>query len=306
MRMKTKGLLAIAAALYGASVIGLVQAGRPLDEVVAVLLIFGLGLSGLAWMLTRRLPAAPPQPAWQTGEAGLLALCLLFVMLMLGCKGAWLDALAGDRPQARAIADLLLKLASFVGLPLLLYRWGLGWRPAALGLRLPSRPSVRLNLAGIGMAAAGIAVQLLLGHGADPLWQGEFTVRQRLIGIALQLPWLLLEVGLVEEFFFRALLQGRITRATGSAAAGIAVSALAFGLAHAPGLWLRGAGAADALGTAPGPLLAVAYSIATMSLAGVFLGVLWARSGSLWLVMLVHVAIDALPNAPDFIRLWSL
>jgi membrane protease YdiL (CAAX protease family) len=79
-----------------------------------------------------------------------------------------------------------------------------------------------------------------------------------------------------------------------------------FGLAHAPGLWLRGAGAIEGLGTAPSLAVSVAYSVATMAVAGIVFGVLWARTRNWLLLVGLHGLADALSNAPAFIATWRL
>jgi membrane protease YdiL (CAAX protease family) len=115
--------------------------------------------------------------------------------------------------------------------------------------------------------------------------------------------WLSVEAGLCEEFLFRACLQSRLTAWLQSPAAAIAVTSILFGLSHWPGLYLRGGPGVD--GWSTDPLQVAAYTIATLSPLSVSLGLLWARSRSLLLVVLVHGAIDALPNAAEFVHIWS-
>jgi len=80
------------------------------------------------------------------------------------------------------------------------------------------------------------------------------------------------------------------------------VTSIIFGLAHWPGLYLRGVPGVD--GWSPDPIHVAAFTIATLSPLSVALGLLWARSRSLLLVVLVHGSIDALPAAAEFIRIW--
>ncbi len=78
-----------------------------------------------------------------------------------------------------------------------------------------------------------------------------------------------------------------------------------FGLAHAPGLYLRGAHAMEGLSDPPTLAWAVAYSVAVISPAGLLFGTLWARTRSLGLVVLLHGHMDLLPNLAPFIRDWG-
>lgn len=84
----------------------------------------------------------------------------------------------------------------------------------------------------------------------------------------------------------------------------IVFMALLFGLAHAPGLYFRSAATLEGLGPHPSWLVAIGYSIAVTSVAGIFLGVLWMRTRNLLVVMLVHAAGDLLPNLVQFVRAW--
>ncbi|MGZ8550098.1 MAG: CPBP family glutamic-type intramembrane protease [Chitinophagaceae bacterium] len=45
--------------------------------------------------------------------------------------------------------------------------------------------------------------------------------------------------------------------------------------------------------------------MAYMSVAGIFLGIVWQRTKNLWLVMAIHAMLDLLPNAGEFIRTWG-
>jgi membrane protease YdiL (CAAX protease family) len=118
--------------------------------------------------------------------------------------------------------------------------------------------------------------------------------------------WLALEVGLVEEFFFRALLQTRLARLTGSELSGVIAASVLFGLVHVPGLYLRTAATQEALAASPSLASALAYSILITSVAGFFLGILWARTRNLAVVVVVHAAGDLIPNLLPFLRAWHL
>jgi membrane protease YdiL (CAAX protease family) len=109
-----------------------------------------------------------------------------------------------------------------------------------------------------------------------------------------------IEAGLCEEFLYRAVLQSRMAAFLGSAAAAIPVVALLFALAHAPGLYLRGNAEVD--GWSADPIQVAAFTIATLSPVGLFFGTMWWRTRSLLLVVLLHGAIDVLPNLPRFLQ----
>jgi len=111
---------------------------------------------------------------------------------------------------------------------------------------------------------------------------------------------------LVEEFFFRALVQSRFGAWFKSEVSGIVLMSLAFGLAHAPGFIFRQAGGVEGLGPNPSALDAIAYSIVVLSVSGILFGVTWARTKNLFALMLIHAAGDLLPNFVNFVQVWQL
>ena len=127
---------------------------------------------------------------------------------------------------------------------------------------------------------------------------------EMLLAVGVTLPWLFMEAGIVEEYFFRVLVQARVAALLRSEVAGLVVMALIFGLAHAPGLYLRPEATGEDLGAHPSMLTAVGYSIVITSVAGFFLGVLWIRTRNLLLLSLVHAVGDLLPNLADTTHLW--
>ncbi|HEU0273480.1 MAG TPA: CPBP family intramembrane glutamic endopeptidase, partial [Candidatus Udaeobacter sp.] len=124
------------------------------------------------------------------------------------------------------------------------------------------------------------------------------------VGLPLCFLWLLVEAGLVEEFFFRALIQSQLASTLKSEASGVALMSLIFGLAHAPGFIFRHAAEVEGLGSNPNALDAVAYSIVVLAISGITFGVIWARTKNLFAAMLIHAAGDLLPNFAGFAQTW--
>jgi CAAX protease family protein len=115
-----------------------------------------------------------------------------------------------------------------------------------------------------------------------------------------------IEVGLVEEFFFRALVQSRLAARCKSEVSGVVLMSLVFGLAHAPGFIFRQGGTLEGLGPNPTALDAIAYSIIVLAISGISFGVIWARTKNLLALMLLHAVGDLLPNFADFTKVWRL
>jgi len=155
------------------------------------------------------------------------------------------------------------------------------------------------------VGSALLAFQFFLGNAAAPIRQGKFGACQLLFGLPLCFAWLVIEVGLVEEFFFRALVQSRLAAWFKSEVSGVVLMSLAFGMAHAPGFIFRQAGTLEGLGANPTALEATAYSIVVLAVSGILFGVMWARTKNLIALMLLHAAGDLLPNFAEFVNVWQ-
>jgi len=101
------------------------------------------------------------------------------------------------------------------------------------------------------------------------------------------------------------ILQSRLAATLNSELAAILLASLLFGLAHAPGLYLRGASLMEGADAHPTMAWAAAYSVAVMSPAGILFGVLWSRTRSLGLLIVLHALIDLLPHLSGFIKTWQ-
>jgi membrane protease YdiL (CAAX protease family) len=158
----------------------------------------------------------------------------------------------------------------------------------------------------VGMSLVLVVFQSVAGRGLRDIAEAHVPGETLLLGMPLVFLWLVLEVGVVEEFFFRVLLQSRLSAALRSELGGIVLMSLIFGLVHAPGLYLRTSVTQEGLAAHPSFLMAVGYSIVITSVAGFFLGVLWARTRNFLVLILVHAATDLLPNTLPTLRAFHL
>jgi membrane protease YdiL (CAAX protease family) len=274
--------------------------GHSPAEPLAVLVIVGGAFTTLAWVLTRGadrrlVPVRYPARELSLALALLAALAAWLVVGTAPVRARFAD------PTLRGLGDLAVRLLVFVLLPALAFRaaTGLGWRELFLGTGGSWRGQ---RLALVVLPLALVAMQLVLGRGRITIREAGMTPAQVALAVPLALAYLCLEVGLTEEFFFRALLQERLAAALRSDAAAVLAASVLFGLAHAPGLYLRGAGAFEGFAGPPSLLLAVAYPLVVMSAAGLFLGTLWSRTRNLLLVVIVHAATDLVPNLVEVSR----
>jgi CAAX protease family protein len=282
------------------------------EDAVAGLIIFGTAFPLLAWVTTLRSRPLVLRAQPSAAEMWLLLVCLVGVTLYLIWGSALSEALVPAdwlaSPRVKFFVVLARKLIVFVAIPFVLFRIFFRYRWRDFGLQLAGFRAMAGNHLPVALvlSAAILLFQYFLGGGAAPLRHREFNASQLAIGLPLCFAWLFIEAGLVEEFFFRGLLQTRLAAWFKSEISGVALMALLFGLAHAPGFILRRAGLAEAIGENPSPVDAVAYAIVVLSVSGIFFGVVWARTRNLFAVMFIHAATDLLPNLKEFVGIWGI
>jgi membrane protease YdiL (CAAX protease family) len=282
------------------------------EDAIAGLIIFGIIFPLLAWVTTLRArPLVLPERR-SAGEMWLLLACLIGVTLYLIWGTALSEAVVPASwqasPRLKSFLVLTRKLIVFVAIPFLLFRIIFGYRWRDFGVQWAGLKALTGNhlLVVLVLCAVILLFQYFAGTGAAPIRRGEFSASQLALGLPLCFAWLFLEVGLVEEFFFRGVVQARLAAWFRSEVSGVALMALIFGLAHAPGFILRGAGLHEAIGTSPSAVDSIAYAIVVLSLSGIFFGIVWARTKNLFAVIFIHAATDLLPNFKEFVQTWGI
>ena len=277
-----------------------------------VLVLFGIIFPALAWLATlRAIPlsiSVHPTPR----EMLVMVACVVALSIYLIGGPQWIDNHLPqtwiDSPQIKFFITLAKKLILFVLIPFGIFRFAFRCRLRDFGIQLEGLRALRGNHLPMVLVVGGalLAFQYFLGNGAAPIREGKFSASELLLGLPLCFAWLAIEVGLVEEFFFRALVQSRLAAWFKSEVSGVVLMSLAFGLAHAPGFIFRGAGAVEGLGANPTAFEATAYSIVVLAVGGILFGVMWARTRNLVALMLLHAAGDLLPNFAEFINVWQI
>jgi membrane protease YdiL (CAAX protease family) len=287
-------LFLYAATLYGMSRWG----GYDAADALTVALVLGVGFSLCAWVLTvgvKPLDYTVHEPAAE------VASLLLYLVPLVAFVTWGFDAIHRMVPAdpAQAVALLAAKLAVFVAVPawMMCSRFRYQWRQL-----VPASARTSHMLAALGMSFLLIVFQSVAGRGFRDLQAAHLSSQTLLLGTPFAFVWLAVEAGVVEEFFFRALLQSRLSAALRSELGGIVLMALLFGLVHAPGLYLRTSATQEGLAPHPSLFMAIGYSIVITSVAGFFLGVLWARTRNFAVVVLVHAATDLIPDLLPTLR----
>jgi membrane protease YdiL (CAAX protease family) len=288
---------------YAATLYGMVRGGGfEAGDAIGVFAVLGVGFSVLAWLLTIGIQPLPYQVREPRRESIALLTYLIplaaFIAYGFSAIHRWVP---GD--PADSLAILAAKLAVFVILPgwMMASRFGYSARQLA-----PMSTKVSHLLVFVGMAVALLAFQSIAGRGLRDLAEAHVSGNTLVFGMPLVFLWLVIEVGVVEEFFFRVLLQSRLSAALRSELGGIVVASLLFGLVHAPGLYLRTGATQEGLSAHPSLGMAIGYSIVITSVAGFFFGVLWARTRNFLLLVLVHAVADLLPNTLPTLRAFHL
>lgn len=281
----------------------------PWSDLLPVLLVVGLGFSGVAWLLAGK-PPAQNGKSFQTIELLFLLILIGWVALYITYGGDWIDRLLprswieDDRLHSWVVMGR--KLLVFAALPFLLYR-AIGFRFNDFGgsprrLKLLSIRGITLVLA---FAVLSCLYQYYFSRAGQEVRAHPLSASQWWLGGSLGFIWLIFEAGVVEEFFFRVLLQSRLAAWTGSPTAAIVITSLIFGLTHAPGLYFRGA-ESEGVEIAYSFGFFAAYTILFMSVAGIFLSVLWYRTRNFWLVAIIHAFVDWMPFLHGFCKTWNI
>jgi uncharacterized protein len=284
----------------------------PVSQAIAVLLIIGVFFSLIAYLTSKSsIPLFISKPV-QKKERLLLIFILVYLILVLAFGPELLRLLFPyqfyEYAKAKELITAIYRLIVFVLIPFLAYKYLYKFDLRDFGLSVKAKEffTIKNFIILFAMALVIFLFQYFMGNGAKPIREGLITDKQLLIGLPLFYILLIFNVGLVEEFIFRALVQSRLAAITNSETGGIILSGLFFGLAHAPGFYLRGGGTMDNLGQHPSLFMSVGYSILVLSVGGFFLSIIWSKTKNLWLVMAIHAFMDLLPGLQEFIKTWGI
>lgn len=257
---------------------------------VFLLLVLGIAFPALAVLLTRGSEAPPVPVARPEREAAvLLGYLLVYAFVFFGPVYTWLTGVLAEDPAGET-ARLGFKLLVHLVLPALLL--------VLAGSRLTGMADAGLGRRGVVATLVVFAVvlfglQAMISPSLANIGALGLPLPAAVLWVALAWLWVSVEAGLCEEFLFRACLQSRLTAWLASPAMGIALTSIVFALVHGPGLYLR-ADPGD-FGQSTDVFEVIAYTVATLSPISILFGVLWHRTRSLLLVVLIHGAVDALP-----------
>lgn len=276
-----------------------------LTELIFVIAVIGIGFSSVAMAITKKIKRSYDAPAYNN-EKWIQAVLLLWIVMYITFISNSITKFNTAHQLSAASQSLVVlvcKLSAFVAIPCIIYLvCGYTYKDI-----IPFSFSGRKRniLVFVVIGAISIVFQLFFSKGGQALRNGSFSQSQLLTGIPLCFIWLALEAGLVEEFFFRVIIQSKISAITRSGRAAVTWSAIIFGVVHAPGLYVRGAHSEGISHQLP-LLYWICFSIAYMSVAGFFLGVIWQRTKNILLLIALHAIFDLVPNLKEFISAWHI
>ena len=206
----SRNFILIAGLLLYCGAFAILSGNKSFDatDAVVVLIVFGLVFPLIAWITTRH--AIPLSISIRCGAPELIVLIPYVLAMSLYLIGGpqWIDQhlpkALSESQQIKFFVTLTKKLFIFVAVPFAIFRFCFGYRVRDFGVQREGLRALRGNHLPVVLVVAGafLAFQYFVSGGGAAFRREHFTTFQLLLGLPLCFIWLLLEVGLVEEFFF--------------------------------------------------------------------------------------------------------
>lgn len=286
--------------VWAAAVFVRLRSGDATDAIVIGVVFAGV-LPPVVWLFTRKARPAEIAVARPGVElSAVLAWLAVYAVVVLGLLFSWIKQVVPPRTQTYEMVMLAVKLAVHVAIPIVILK--------LVGARVGPLLAPRLGARGvlpllIVLAAVFSALMLVVSPSLKEISAIKATATTFAWAAPAAFAWMALEAGFCEEFLFRAVLQTRLAAFLKSEAGAIVIGALLFALAHVPGLYLRPDTAGDQI--AGGLPQIIAFTIGVLSPIAVLFGLIWARTRSLGLLVLLHASVDFLPNLSEFMHIWA-
>lgn len=270
-------------AVYLVSAYALTFYGKPLGETLIGLVLFGL-LAALMGLVSWRVSPNEIRVKSPQREALLVVGYLVFWLILN--LALWPRLFSRSLWLANGMSFWMLLV--IVPCLILLSR---GYRLSDMGLtREHLRSNVRVTLLAGGVTGL---VMLLLTPGGRFLRSGEVAASTLTLGLLASFGIAILTAGLHEEFFFRAVLQTRLSEALNSRLSGLFLATLIFSLYHLPfRFYVSTWSSAGRIG------YALALTFTEPVLGGLIMGVLWLRTRNLVAPVIIHALILAISGLP--------
>ena len=285
--------------VWSAAVFVRLQSGDALDAIICGV-VFAGALPPVVWVFTRKarpVEIAVARPGLEL--SAVLAWLTVYAVVVLGWLFTQIKQAVPPGTPTYETTMLAVKLLVHGVIPILVLK--------AVGAKAGPLLAPRLGARGVLPLLIVLgAVFTILMMVISPSLKEISGIKASAATFAWAAPaafaWLAVEAGFCEEFLFRAVLQTRLAAFLKSEAAAIVIGALLFALAHVPGLYLRPDTAGDQI--AGGLPAILAYTVGVLSPIAILFGVIWSRTRSLGLLVLLHASVDFLPNLSEFMHVW--
>lgn len=277
-------LLYLLLAVYLVSAYALTLYGKPFGETLVGLVLFGL-LAALMGLVSWRV--SPNEIRVRLPQKEALLVIGYFVFWLVLNLVLWPRLFSRSPWLTNGISFWMLLV--IVPALILLVR---GYRLSDMGL---TRKHLRSNVQ-VTLLAGGVIglVLLLLTPGGRFLRSGEVPVSTLTVGLLASFGIAILTAGFHEEFFFRAVLQTRLSEALNSHLSGLFLATLIFSLYHLPFRLFEG----DIWPSAGRIGYALALTFTEPVLGGLLMGVLWLRTRNLVAPVIIHSLVLAISGLP--------
>ena len=169
---------------------------------LGVFAVLGVGFSVAAWLLTIGVKPLPYEVRQPRKESAALLLYLIPLAAFVALGFSAIHRLVPTEPSD-SIAMLVAKLTVFVAIPAWIMMTRFGYKLVDLA---PSSLKTSHLLVVLGMSLVLLIFQSVAGRGLRDIADAHVPGDKLILGLPLVFLWLMLEVGVVEEFFFRVLL----------------------------------------------------------------------------------------------------
>lgn len=285
--------------VWSAAVFVRLQSGDALDAIICGVVFAGV-LPPVVWFFTRKARPVEITVARPGLElSAVLAWLAVYAIVVLGWLFTQIKQAIPPGTPTYETTMLAVKLAVHVIIPIMVLK--------LVGAKVGPLLAPRLGAKGvlpllIILGAIFTALMMVISPSLKEISAIKATATTLAWAAPASFAWLAVEAGFCEEFLFRAVLQTRLAAFLKSEAGAIVIGALLFALAHVPGLYLRPDTAGDQI--AGGLPAILAYTVGVLSPIAILFGLIWSRTRSLGLLILLHASVDFLPNLSEFMHVW--
>lgn len=296
--------------LYFVSVFVLYKSDYPTSHILASFFSYALVLPLIAYFVSLKLRKAVASQPFFYGEWLTLTILVVYITVYFSWGDHYMSEvlipLITDNTKTSYVLEIFKEVTFIFLIPFIIYRIAYRFTLREAGLRIPlkeifSWPNL---ITFFVLSAIALLFEYIFNEDLDPLWNGEYPQGTMTLAVPALFLLLCLKVGLTQGFFFRSILQSRLSIGLNSKFGGMAISLLFFGLSHLPLFLTYGIPDRHGIEHFPGLLISFSICIAILAITGVFTSIIWRQSKNLWLIAGLYASVSLLPELHRFITVW--